>query len=303
MKIRIRHRTDFEKIILGIFVVIFGEGILSIFVPQIHLIYYLTDLFNILLFIGLLKKGMREKRINSNLKYFYFVMLLYIVLAIAGAIVNYSNIALHLWSFRNYFTTLLFFVECVSFEHSDRIDFLNILVWVNFVASLIEVALGYRQDWVGGIYGVSGGQVNGSLNILLIIIFSRFIVQYINKEISTLSIMVVGVTSLIIATFAELKIFYVEVVIIIVLASLVTKFSLKKIILIILGTVGILVAIKYIFLIFPDIDKNMFTISYMWKYLTNSGGYVGQFAHDAGDVNRLAFWDKCVALFRNKELQ
>ena len=149
MKIRIRHRTDFEKIILGIFVVIFGEGVLSIFVPQIHLIYYLTDLFNILLFIGLLKKGMREKRINSNLKYFYFVMLLYIVLAIAGAIVNYSNIALHLWSFRNYFTTLLFFVECVSFEHSDRIDFLNILVWVNFVASLIEVALGYRQDWVG----------------------------------------------------------------------------------------------------------------------------------------------------------
>jgi O-antigen ligase len=301
MKIRIRHRTDFEKIILGIFVVIFGEGVLSIFVPQIHLIYYLTDLFNILLFIGLLKKGMREKRINSNLKYFYFVMLLYIILAIAGAIVNYSNIALHLWSFRNYFTTLLFFVECVSFEHSDRIDFLNILVWVNFVASLIEVALGYRQDWVGGIYGVSGGQVNGSLNILLIIIFSRFIVQYINKEISTLSIMVVGVTSLIIATFAELKIFYVEVVIIIVLASLVTKFSLKKIILIILGTAGILVAIKYIFLIFPDIDENMFTISYMWKYLTNSGGYVGQFAHDAGDVNRLAFWDKCVALFRNKE--
>lgn len=301
MKIKIRHRTDFEKIILGVFIVIFGEGILSIFVPQIHLIYYLTDLFNILLFVGLLKKRMREKRVNSYLKFFYFVMLLYIVLAIAGAIVNYSNIALHLWSFRNYFTTILFFVECVSFEHTDRTDFLNKLVWINFVASLIEVVLGYRQDWVGGIYGVSGGQVNGSLNILLIIIFSKFIVQYINKEISILNIMAVGVTSLIIATFAELKIFYVEVIVIIVLASLVTKFSLKKIILIILGTVGILAAIKYIFLIFPDIDKNMFTISYMWNYLTNSGGYVGQFAHDAGDVNRLAFWDKCVALFRNKE--
>lgn len=59
-------------------------------------------------------------------------------------------------------------------------------------------------------------------------------------------------------------------------------------------------SIKYIFVVFPDIDKNMFTVSYMWNYLTNSGGYVGQFAHDAGDVNRLAFWDKCVALFQNK---
>ena len=300
MKIKIRHRTDFEKIILGIFIVIFGEGIISIFVPQIHPIYYLTDLFNIILLVGLLKKRMGVKQRNSYLNYFCFVMSLYTILTIIGAIINYSNIVLHLWSFRNYFTTILFCVACVSFEHTDRIDFLNKLAWINFVVCLTEVVLGYRQDWVGGIYGVSGGQVNGALNILLIIIFSRFIVQYLNKEISTLNILAVGAASLLIATFAELKIFYVEIVVVFALASLVTKFSLKKVILIICGTIGILVSIKYIFVVFPDIDKNMFTVSYMWNYLTNSGGYVGQFAHDAGDVNRLAFWDKCVALFQNK---
>lgn len=300
MKIKIRRRTDLEKIILGIFVIIFGEGILGVFIPQIHPLYYLTDLFNIILLVGLIKKRMRKKRTNSYLRPFYLVMILYIVLTIIGAIVNYSNLALHLWSFRNYCTTVLFFVECVSFEHANKIDFLNKLAWINFVVCLIEIALGYRQDWVGGIYGVSGGQVNGALNILLIIIFSRFIVQYLNKEISTLNILIVGVTSLIIATFAELKIFYVEMTVVFALASLITKFSFKKVGLIFLGAAGILVAIRYIYLIFPDIDKNMFTISYMWNYLTNSGGYVGQFAHDAGDVNRLAFWDKCVSLFHNK---
>lgn len=300
MKIKIRHRTDFEKVIFGIFIVVFGEGILSIFVPQIHPVYYLVDLLNTILFVGMIKKRLREKQRNSYLDFFYFLILLYIILAVIGAIVNYSNIMLHLWSFRNYFTTLLFFVECVSFEHTYKIDFLNKLTWINFMICLIEVLLGYRQDWLGGLYGVSGGQVNGALNILLIIICTRFIVQYINKEISVLNILSVGVTSLMVATFAELKIFYVEVVVIFVLASLVTKFSLKKIVLIISGTIGILVAIRYIFLIFPDIDKKMFTISYMWNYLTNPGGYVGQFAHDAGDVNRLAFWDKCVALFQNK---
>lgn len=300
MRIRIRNRTDYEKIILGIFIVIFVEGTLSIFIPQIHPIYYLTDVFNIVLFIGLLRKRIRNKHNNSYLRLFYFVFFLYIALAIIGAIVNFSNIALHLWSFRSYFTTILFFIECVSFEHSDKIDFLDKLIWINFIVCIIEVALGYRQDWVGGIYGVSRGEVNGPLNILLIIIFSRSIVQYLNKEITTWRILILGASSLIIATFAELKIFYVEIVIIFLIASLVTKFSLKKLALIIFGAIGILIAIRVTLSIFPDMNRNMFNPSFMWNYLTNPGGYVGQFAHNAGDVNRLSFWDKCVALFHNK---
>lgn len=300
MKIRIRYRTDFEKIILGVFIVIFGEGILSIFVPQLHPIYYLTDVFNIVLFVGLLKKKIHEKQKRSYLSFFYLLVLVYIFWTIIGGIINYSNIVLHLWSFRSYFSTILFFIECVSFEHLDDVRFLDKLIWLNFAICIVEIALGYRQDLVGGVYGVVRGQVNGPLNILLIIIFSKTIVQYINKEISMLNILFVGISSLIVATFAELKIFYVEIAIIFVIASLVTKFSLKKLVLIILGTIGILVAIKVSLLIFPEMDKNMFTPSFMWSYLTNPGGYVGQFSHNAGDVNRLAFWDKCVDLFDNK---
>ena len=44
----------------------------------------------------------------------------------------------------------------------------------------------------------------------------------------------------------------------------------------------------------------MFTPSFMWNYITNPSGYVGQFAHNAGDINRLSFWNKCVALFNDK---
>lgn len=234
------------------------------------------------------------------MKFFNFTLLLYVLFAIIGVIVNFSNIALHLWSFRSYFSTILFFIGCVSFEHSNSIQFLDKLIWLNFIICIIEVLLGYRQDWIGGVYGVTRGQVNGPLNILLIIVVSRAIVQYINKEILTKNIIFVVVSSLIIATFAELKIFYVELAIIFAIASLVTKFSFKKLILIIVGTIGILVAIRVTLSIFPEMDRNIFTPAFMWRYLTNSGGYVGQFAHDAGDVNRLAFWDKCVALFNNK---
>jgi len=299
MKIKIRNRTSYEKLILGIFIAIFGEGVLNVFIPQIHLIYYLTDVINIVLLICLISR-MGKKQGNSYLRFFYFILFLYVILTAMGAIVNFSNIALHLWSFRSYFTTILFFVVCVSFEHSDKIDFLDKLVWINFIVCVIEVALGYRQDWIGGVYGVSGGQVNGPLNLLLIIIFSRSVVQYINKEISIRRFLTLGASSLIIAIFAELKIFFVEIVIIFVIASLVTKFSVRKLAIVIFGAVGIFVAIRATLSIFPEMNRNMFKLSFMWRYLTNSGGYVGQFAHDAGDVNRLSFWNKCVALFHNK---
>ena len=72
MKIRIRNRTNYEKIILCIFIVIFGEGILSIFIPQIHPVYYLTDLLNVVLFISLLKKRMKSLLNNVYLRFFLF---------------------------------------------------------------------------------------------------------------------------------------------------------------------------------------------------------------------------------------
>lgn len=300
MKVKLRHRTDYEKIILGIFLVIFGEGIISIFIPAVHPIYYLTDVLNLILLIGLINKKLHGGLKNSYLSAFYWVLLLYFAVTFVGVAGNYSNLALHLWSFRSYFTTILFFTECVSFEHSSSIEFLDKVTWLNFIVCIVEVILGYRQDWVGGIYGVTRGQVNGPLNILLIIVFSRGLVRYINKEIKTPNILFIGASSLAIATFAEIKIFYVEMAIIFVVASLVTRFTFKKLALIIFGVIGIIAAIRVTLSIFSDMDRNIFTPSFMWRYLTNPGGYVGQFAHDAGDVNRLAFWDKCVALFRDK---
>ena len=66
-----------------------------------------------------------------------------------------------------------------------------------------------------------------------------------------------------------------------------------------LGAIGILAATRLTLSIFPNMDRNMFNPSYMWRYLTNPGGYVGQFANNAGDINRLSFWNKCVDLFNN----
>ena len=73
---------------------------------------------------------------------------------------------------------------------------------------IIEVLLGYRQDYVGGIYGTSGGDVNGPLNLLLIIIVTKSIIQYINKKEKFQRVLLVLASSVGIAAFAELKAFF-----------------------------------------------------------------------------------------------
>lgn len=295
MIVRIRQRTDCEKLILAIIGITLLEGSVSIFIPQIHPIFYLTDLLNVVLFLVMVVRRRFSKLFNSSLRGFIICFALFGLCAISGIIINFSNIALHLWGIRRIFANLIFFLACVLFEHSYELKFINKLFWINLAVSIIEGILGYRQDWVGGIYGIVRGNVNGPLNLLLIIIMTKIILDFINKEANFKQTFFIGVALLGIATFAELKIFYVEIVILIALCSLVTKFSFRKLMLIVFGGIGAIVGIKLLFVLFPDISPNMFTISNMWRYLTNPGGYVGQFAGDTGDMNRLAFWDKAMA--------
>ena len=295
MVIRIRQMTVCEKIILAILMITFGEGTLSIFVPQIHPLFYLTDVLNLLLLGIIIFKKSSKSIYNSNLRYFLLCFLVFSICAAISMIFNFSNIVLHMWGLRKIYTNFIFFFACVSFEYSNNLQFIDRLFGVNLLVSIIEIVLGYRQDFIGGIYGISRGDVNGPLNLLLIIIVTKSIVQYINKKEKLKRVVLVLGSTIAIAAFAELKVFFVECVVLLVLCSLVTKFSFKKLFLFIISGIGVLIGIKLLFVIFPDISKNMFSIAYIWRYLTNPGGYVGQFAGNAGDMNRLAFWDKSMA--------
>lgn len=296
MKLKFRHRTDCEKIILTILLIIFTEGTLGIFIPKVHPLYYLVDVLNIFLLMVIFTRGKISRLYSTPLKGFIACFTLFALISVMGVITNFSNLALHLWGARSIFSNFIFFIACVLFEKSSSLDFIEKIFWINLAVSIIEILMGYRQDWFGGIYGIVQGNVNGSLNLLLIIIMTKSIVEYLNHRIDLYGVFFKGLTSLVIASFAELKIFYVEICLIVVLCSLVTRFSYKKLAIIVLSVVGIIFGIRALFIIFPDIDSNMFSLSYMWNYLTNPGGYVGQFAHNAGDINRLAFWDKCIRL-------
>lgn len=218
----------------------------------------------------------------------------FLLLSVMGTLANFSNVFLHIWGYRRVFSSLFFFIACLCFQRKQDLDFIDNLFWVNLLISVVEILMGYRQDYLGGLYGVSGGKVNGPLNILLIIFTTKVIIEYLNKETSIKKVLLYIFTSLLISAFAELKIYFVELIVIVALCSLVTKFSLKKLLIFILGGIAAVIGVIMLSSVFPDFSMKVLSIKYIWNYLTNPGGYVGQFAHDAGDVNRLSFWNKCI---------
>lgn len=294
LQIKIKHRTDCEKIIMLIFIIISFEGILSVFIPQAHVLYYLTDVLNIILIIECIASKRIGKLINKKTQLFMLCFALFLTFSFIGTVGNFSNILLHIWGYRRVLSTLFFFIACVCFQRTQDLDFINKLFWLNLSISIIEILLGYRQDCVGGLFGVSRGQVNGPLNILLVIFTTKVIIEYINKETSVIKVLIYIFTSLFIAAFAELKIYFVELVLIIALCSLVTKFSFKKLLIFIFGGIAAIIGVTMLSNVFSDFSMDVLSIKYIWNYLTNPGGYVGQFAHNAGDVNRLSFWNKCI---------
>lgn len=294
LKIKIKRRTDCEKIIMLIFLVISLEGIFSVFIPQAHVLCYLVDFLNIILVLECIGSRRIDKLFNKITQLFMLCFVLFLMFSFIGTAVNFSNIILHMWGYRRIFSNLFFFIACICFQRTQDLDFINKLFWLNLSISIIEILLGYRQDCVGGLYGVSRGQVNGPLNILLIIFTTKAIIEYINKETSIKKLLLFIFTSLFIAAYAELKIYFVELVLIVALCSLVTKFSLKKLLLFILGGIAAIVGVTMLSSVFSEFSMDILSIKYIWNYLTNPGGYVGQFAHDAGDVNRLSFWNKCI---------
>lgn len=252
-------------------------------------IMYFGDAINLWLFLNAI---INVKRIGNN-EVLLFIGL-FSIEAILSGIINCQSILLLLWGVRQNFRFFLFYFSCVVFLKKENYKFLfsivKVLFWVSLPLSFIEARLvSYPVgtiigDYVGGIYyGIQG--VNAPLNIIMIIYCSKIFIDYYNRKIkfSRLAFVIVG--ALVMATFAELKVFLVEIVIIGAIVMVRHGVSLKTIILIIIG----MVSAGYIVQFFVDINgggrsyytKDYLSFSGMIENALRTSGYDGN-----GDLNR-----------------
>lgn len=212
-------------------------------------------------------------------------ILLFFLYCSISYICNYQSLFYFLWGVRNNFRFYVFFFACMVFLKKDDVigymRVVDIAFYINAVTVLVQYfIMGYRRDYLGGIFGTQHG-CNGYLNIFLIIILVKSILYYMHKKERIHSCLVKLILIIMTAAFAELKFFFVEFAIVVATIILITKFSMRKLVIMIGTCIGMYLGIQLLLTVFPEFEEIM-TIQGLWNSATSDTGYTS-----SGDMNRL----------------
>ncbi len=183
---------------------------------------------------------------------------------------RFQSIAYFLWGIRNNFRFYVSFLAYSMFLDSFEVDgilkFFDYMFWINAVISFFQFfVLGYNQDYLGGVFGVDRG-CNANSLVFFSIVISKSILSFINgKEKAWLCFLKCGV-SLIIAAMAELKFYFIIFVIILVLAAIVTRFSVRKLILILSASFLFMLASTFMTAVFGE--GSSLSLDRIWELMT-----------------------------------
>jgi hypothetical protein len=146
--------------------------------------------------------------------------------------------------------------------------------------TLVQYARDFRFDFLGGIFGTNIG-CNSYSNIFMMIVVTKSLVYCFNRKESLALCLAKCFTALLVAALAELKFFFAEFLMIAAMVFCMTRFSVRKVLVILAAGVGVLVGIAILTQLYPHfadafVPKNFIQIA------TSTKGYTME-----GDFNRL----------------
>jgi len=190
----------------------------------------------------------------------------------------------YLWGFRNNFRFYIAFFAYVSMADEDDaytwLKLLDILFWINFFASVIQfVFMGIRQDYLGGIFGISGG-TNGYTLMFFSVVVVRSLLQVYRKECMPKQTVMKCSAALLVAAMAEMKFFFLAFIIMLLLAMLITRFSWRKLFVIAISLVVVFYCAQLLSSWFGSGD--FMSIENLWDLATKEN------YSSRNDLNRLS---------------
>ncbi len=253
-KLYIRKRTLPEWLTVYIFIMPYLLSMLMEFLGVPSFIKYTVDAawVGIFLLLFVRKRILLDKKVTPFV-IFTGLFLLYVLVAY---LFNYQSVFYFLWGVRNNFRFYIAFLAFALFLDEDDISgcfkIIDVLFWVNAAVSLVQFfAFGYRQDYLGGIFGVGRG-CNAYSIMLFVLVVARSVLSYMNGIEKPFACFLKCAATLFLAAMAELKFYFVIFVLILILASAFTKFSWRKIIIFILMAVMIMFAGSILTVIFGE---------------------------------------------------
>ena len=198
---------------------------------------------------------------------------------------NFQSPFYYIWGVRNnfrFFVAFLVFAFFIDEDYANSIfKLFEVLFWVNIVVSLFQfIFMGVAQDDLGGLFG-STGSTNAYTLVFFIIMISKSLLATFEKKESPGYCALKCIASLVVAAMAEMKFYYFVFIILLFLASVLTKFSRRKLVLWIVSTVAVLLGSIFLSYMFKEFE-NFLSLKQIWQYATNEH-YSSQ-----KDINRLS---------------
>jgi hypothetical protein len=233
---------------------------------------YFTDLINVVLIAVALVKLFEHKKKVGLVVPLSAVLVLFLITVI-GYMQNRQSILLYLWGFRNNFRFYGFFFACAVLLKRENVDtifkFLMGLLGANFIVCSYQYFFqGMKMDNLGGLFGTDTG-CNGYMNILICIVSVIVIVRFIHKDLTVTALIFTLVVSTYIAVISELKVYFIEMIIIILCAVLFSKPGGKSVLLVACAGLMLFVGVQMVYLLFPSFN-DFFNLS---SILSSSSHY------------------------------
>ena len=255
------------------------------------IVRYIPDLFLPIFIIFIISKINYLLR-NKSTKKLLFIIILFLLHCIIGNILNAKSLFYFFWGFRNIFRfIILMLCSIIVFDDNDLkkvIKIIHKIFILNIIVCFIQYfLLGYWGDAIGGTFRLGDTGGNAGIIYLIIIENSINIVNYLNKKCSIKKVILYLFLSVLIAVFAELKVVYIFILLIIILALLLNKFTLKTIC--IVGSAVIAISLGYTILekVDPETAKILNIVELMEYAGGESHGYSSEY-----DISRIRAFEQ-----------
>ena len=225
IKNRLYIKIDAKKLIFGQLYLILYSRTLIYFVPALSIVNYFLDVINIILLFFLIGR-LVKRPITSGLHFFTGFILFLLLFDIICFLLEGKNLILFLWGVRNQYRFIIFFLASLFFLKKNDLPAMFTIFYrcfiINMFAVTLEFAAGYRNDFLGGTFGLEHN-CNGIINVFLCIMTSYAILGWLYKSVKKNKSMIVLIGSIYWSTLAELKIFFIELIIIFIIVMLIVK--------------------------------------------------------------------------------
>lgn len=267
-KLYIKRRSLSEIMLFLVFIIpLVSQFFIEMFkIPSVITLFIDVSLVGFIVIMILNKRFVLSRQLTP----FFCVAILFLIYTFVVYIFNFQSPFYYFWGVRNYFRFYVaFFVFALVLNKNKAESYfkiLDMLFWVNAVVIAVQIVMGYRQDYLGGIFGVQKG-CNGSLLVFLTLVVAKSLLNFMSeKERITLCLLKSGI-ALIIASFSELKIFFFLFVGLVVLTTFLTSFSWKKVAFLLVSAILIFVSSTILTLVF-DVFQGFFSIEALITQLT-----------------------------------